>query len=83
MNSFVSFHTFNTSDYSSEIAPTGHPPAHEPQLMHVSGLISNLPSPAEIAPTGHVPSQAPQLTQASPITNAIFVSSLIISFILL
>ena len=57
--------------YSSEIAPTGHPPAQEPQLMQTDPSISNLPSPSEIAPTGHCPAQAPQEIHASPITYAI------------
>lgn len=62
---------------SSEIAPTGHAPAQEPQLMHAPGSISNLPSPALIAPTGHCPAQEPQLIQESPITYAIILSSFI------
>lgn len=57
--------------YSSEIAPTGHPPAQEPQLMQTDPSISNLPSPSEIAPTGHCPAQEPQEIHASPITYAI------------
>lgn len=60
----------------SEIAPTGHTPAQEPQLMQVLGSISNLPSPMLIAPTGHAPSQEPQATQELPITYAIILSSL-------
>lgn len=63
-------------NYSSEIAPTGHPPAQEPQLMQVLGSISNFPSPSLIAPTGHCPAQAPQEIQASPITYAITKTSL-------
>lgn len=57
--------------YSSEIAPTGHTPAQEPQLMQTDPSISNLPSPSEIAPTGHCPAQEPQEIHASLITYAI------------
>jgi hypothetical protein len=63
--------------YSSTIAPTGHPPAQEPQLIHVAASISNLPSPSAIAPTGHCPAQAPQEIQASEITYAIILILLI------
>lgn len=66
---------FFYSDYSSEIAPVGHVPAQEPQEMHESASISNLPSPSEIAPTGQEPAQAPHATQLSPITNAMIISS--------
>lgn len=62
---------FHVLDYSGEIAPVGQQLAHEPQSIHVSGLISNCESPPLIAPTGHCPSQEPQLTQASLITYAI------------
>ena len=67
---------FLNHSYSSEIAPVGHCPAQEPQLMHVLASISNLPSPMLIAPTGHWLSHAPQATQASLITYAIIKSSL-------
>ena len=67
--------TLCLSDYSSEIAPVGHVPAQEPQEMHESASISNLPSPSEIAPTGQEPAQAPHATQLSPITNAMIISS--------
>ena len=62
-------------NYSSEIAPVGHVPAQDPQEMHESASISNLPSPSEIAPTGQEPAQAPHATQLSPITNAMIISS--------
>ena len=62
--------------YASEIAPTGHPPAQEPQLIQVLESISNFPSPSLIAPTGHCPAQAPQEIQESPITYAMIKSSL-------
>ena len=65
-----------SADYSSEIAPVGHVPAHAPQLMQVSASITNFPSPSEIAPTGQAPAQAPQATHESEITNAIIKSSL-------
>lgn len=66
------------SFYSSEIAPTGHTPAQEPQLMQVSGSISYLPSPSLIAPTGHPPAQVPHDTQLSLITKAIFLYLLLL-----
>ena len=50
---------------------TGHWPAHAPQSMQVSGLISYWESPWEIAPTGHCDSQEPQLMQSLLITYAI------------
>ncbi len=62
---------------SDSIAPTGQAPAQEPQLMHLSGSISNFPSPCEIAPTGHCPAHEPQLMQESLIVNAISEPSLI------
>lgn len=68
--------SFVCSYYSSEIAPTGHTPAQEPQLIQVLGSISNLPSPSLIAPTGHCPAQEPQEIQASLITYAMMKSSL-------
>lgn len=66
---------FSICSYSSEIAPAGQVPAHEPQEIQVAASISNLPSPSLIAPTGQEPAQAPQDTQLSEITNAIIISS--------
>jgi hypothetical protein len=51
---------------------TGHPAAQAPQLMQVSGSITNFPPSSDIAPTGHVPAHEPQPIQESPITYAIF-----------
>ena len=72
------FSIMHTLAYSSEIAPTGHVPAQEPQLIQVSGLISNFPSPSEIAPTGQPPAQEPQEIHESEITNAIIAFLLIL-----
>ena len=60
----------------SEIAPTGHAPAHAPQEMQVASSISNFPSPSLIAPTGHPPAQLPHEIHESEITYAIANSSL-------
>lgn len=60
-------------NYASEGAPTGHVPAHAPQLMQVSASITYLPSPSEIAFTGQPSAQAPQAMQSSEITYAISV----------
>ena len=61
--------------YPCWMVPTGHPPAQLPQSMHLSGSISNFPSPMLIAPTGQLASHAPHATQASPITYAMIFSS--------
>lgn len=60
-------------DYSSTGAATGHTPAHAPQDMHSSLLITYLSEPLEIHDTGHSLSQAPQDMQLSLITYAIFI----------
>lgn len=57
--------------YSSTGAPTGHTPAHAPQLMQASASITQTPSPSEIAPTGHSPMHAPQPMHSPLIVNAI------------
>jgi len=66
--------------YPCWMVPTGQPPAQLPQSMHLSGSISNFPSPMLIAPTGQLASHAPQATQASPITYAIFFSSYLFNY---
>ena len=50
--------------YSSDIAFTGHTPAHEPQLTQMSALMTCRPSSSKIAETGHSLVQASQLMQA-------------------
>jgi len=57
----------DTLYYACSIEPVGQAPAQEPQSIHLSASISNLPSPMLIAPTGHCASQAPQHTHASEI----------------
>jgi hypothetical protein len=63
-------------NYSSEIVPTGHEPAHAPHEMHIELSITNVPPLSLIAPTGHEPAHEPQPIHESPITKAISVSSL-------
>lgn len=60
--------------YASAGAPTGQVPAHAPQEIHSSALISYLPSPSEIALTGHSASQAPQEIHSSLIWYAIILN---------
>ena len=55
----------------SEIAPTGHTEAHEPQLTHLSSAIVRLSFTSLIASDGHSLSQAPQLMHSSEILKAI------------
>ena len=64
-NYFESFYQCafnNVLSYACSIEPVGQAPAQEPQSIHLSASISNLPSPMLIAPTGHCASQAPQHT---------------------
>ncbi len=63
---------FLNNDYSSEMQLTGQPAAQAPQLMQLSGLITNVPPLSEIAPTGQVPAHEPQpMHEPSSITYAI------------
>ena len=61
----------DSSQFASEIAPTGHTASQAPQSMQPDSSITYCVSPWEITPTGHSPAQLPQLTQASEILRAI------------
>ena len=63
-NAARSVHWLSNENYSLG-ASTGQAPAHAPQEMHSSSLITYFPSTSEIALTGHSSTQVPQPTQVS------------------